>query len=249
MTNARASASAGVFHVRNTLHFSVKEVAEGLMERLFFNRKVLLGQLQMQVRELLCVQRNGPQGYFDVTTVTEEAYRRMAARTQSAPDEGFLKNFTTFPLWNEHFRVLSVRMFNPFVEVSKIEAFFGRYCDMEPTHRKLEDELGIWTGLWQFRVFLRQDSAGIDGYLHPPASFSIGGNRGYCFYARQPKFCRRCLSFGHLAEGCTTVRCRICMQEGHLGKDCPRAHGGDVCGSKEHATGQCGQQAGPRSYA
>lgn len=251
MANAGASASSGVFHIRNTLRFIMKkEVEEELMERMLFNRMVLLGLLKMQVKDLLCVQRNGPQRYFDVTTVTEDAYKKLFSGTQNSSEVGFLKSFLFFPLWNENFRVFSVRMYNPFVEPHRIEGFFDRFCDIQPgSHQKRRDDLGIWTGLWQFRMFLRPDPEGVDGYRHPPASFSIGGNRGYCFYARQPKYCRRCLSFGHLAEGCSITRCHSCRQEGHLAKDCPKARSCTVCGSAEHTAEQCGDRAGPRSYA
>ena len=246
---ASTASSAGVFHIRNTLRFTLKkDVTTELMERLVFGRQVLLGLLQLRVREIYCCQRNAGQRCFDVTLMTEDVYRRLVQVCQLNAEAALLKLFNFQPLWKENFRVLTVRMFNPFVESSKVEDFLERYCDGEPTYRKVYDELGIWTGLRQYRVYLRSDESGVDGYRHPPASFSIGSDRGYPFYAWQPKYCRKCFSFGHLAEGCTTMRCRDCLETGHLAKDCPNSKVCNLCGSPDHTAWRCGRQAGPRSY-
>ncbi|KAF3845656.1 hypothetical protein F7725_002734 [Dissostichus mawsoni] len=50
--------------------------------------------------------------------------------------------------------------------------------------------MGFWTGRRQFQVLLKSEPEGVGGLKHPPASFSLGGDRGYLFYPRQPAFCR-----------------------------------------------------------
>lgn len=108
-----------------------------------------------------------------------------------------------------------------------------------PGVRNIKDALGIWTGKRQFRVLLREDESGYDGYRHPPASFTIGADRGYLMYAGQPRFCKKCSTYGHLADArnCGTLghvmrdctvskRCSLCNSEDHLFRHCPKAERG-----------------------
>uniref|UniRef100_A0A3B3T6K2 CCHC-type domain-containing protein n=1 Tax=Paramormyrops kingsleyae TaxID=1676925 RepID=A0A3B3T6K2_9TELE len=83
------------------------------------------------------------------------------------------------------------------------------------------------------------------GYLHPPAYFSIGPNRGYLFYTGQPTFCRSCQGHGHKAEDCPDLKCRNCLEPGHMAKDCKGPQRCRHCSSEEHLARVCPQ----RSYA
>ncbi|KAK1879961.1 Zinc finger CCHC domain containing protein 3 [Dissostichus eleginoides] len=99
--------------------------------------------------------------------------------------------------------------------------------------------MGFWTGRRQFQVLLKSEPEGVGGLKHPPASFSLGGDRGYLFYPRQPAFCRRCRQSGHTEGGCTGASCRFCGQGGHEAKNCtvPKAcHG---CGGTDHLYRSC----------
>uniref|UniRef100_A0A8C7UAM1 CCHC-type domain-containing protein n=1 Tax=Oncorhynchus mykiss TaxID=8022 RepID=A0A8C7UAM1_ONCMY len=93
----------------------------------------------------------------------------------------------------------------------------------------------------------RRDPEGHDGFLHPPAMFSLGADRGTLYYARQPPFCRRCMAYGHILASCDTRKCRYCGSGEHEARDCkvPKAcHG---CGSSAHLWREC--PAMQRSYA
>ncbi|KAK1876857.1 Zinc finger CCHC domain containing protein 3 [Dissostichus eleginoides] len=97
--------------------------------------------------------------------------------------------------------------------------------------------MGLWTGRRQFQVLLKSEPEGVGGLLHPPALFSLGGDRGYLFYSRQPDFCRRCRKSGHTEGGCTGASCRFCGQGGHEAKDCTvPCHG---CGGIDHLYRSC----------
>ncbi|KAJ8342118.1 hypothetical protein SKAU_G00320460 [Synaphobranchus kaupii] len=111
----------------------------------------------------------------------------------------------------------------------------------------INDALDIWTGKRQFRVVLKEDLEGYDGYLHPPASFTIGADRGYLIYAGQPRFCRKCNRHGHTAETCTLQRCRNCEDLGHATKDCTEPKRCSICGSENHLYRRCPKTA--LSYA
>jgi hypothetical protein len=86
--------------------------------------------------------------------------------------------------------------------------------------RLLKDTLGFWTGKRCFQALLREDPGSSDGYLHPPAMFSLGADRGTVSYARQPPYCRRCIAYGHTLASCSTRRCRYCGSSEHEARDC-----------------------------
>ncbi|KPP56167.1 hypothetical protein Z043_126265, partial [Scleropages formosus] len=79
-------------------------------------------------------------------------------------------------------RVVTVHVFDSFVSADIVAAFLGDFADVLPRHEEDWDLLGIWTGQRHFLVRLRPDPAGMDGYRHPPAYFTLGKARGYLFY-------------------------------------------------------------------
>jgi len=115
-----------------------------------------------------------------------------------------------------------------------------------PGVKEIKDALGIWTGKRQFRVKLKDDSKGLDGFVHPPAAFTIGGNRGFLMYAGQPRFCRKCNTYGHVAETCMQTHCRNCGGLGHTGKECQEAKRCDLCNAADHLARNCPK---PKPYA
>ncbi|XP_045569127.1 uncharacterized protein, partial [Salmo salar] len=93
-----------------------------------------------------------------------------------------------------------------------IGAFLSRFCDVTSGARYVKDSLGFWNGRRQFQVLLRPDKGGLDGFLHPPAVFSLGSDRGMLFYTRQPPFAKDCRE---------PKECHGCGSRLHLFRDCP----------------------------
>uniref|UniRef100_A0A8C7F4X2 CCHC-type domain-containing protein n=1 Tax=Oncorhynchus kisutch TaxID=8019 RepID=A0A8C7F4X2_ONCKI len=111
----------------------------------------------------------------------------------------------------------------------------------------MSNSLGFWNGRRGFQALLREDPKGHGGYLHPPAMFSLGADRGTLFYTRQPPFCRRCMAYGHIFASCSTRKCRFCGSEEHEAKDCDKPKACHGCGSSAHLWRGC--PARQRSYA
>lgn len=76
--------------------------------------------------------------------------------------------------------------------------------------------------------------------MHPPANFSIGGNKGYLHYMGQPYFCRTCFCYGHTKDDCgQEVTCRNCKRSGHEAGRCPFALTCDISGLTDHTCRNC----------
>lgn len=204
-------------NIWNTLRFLWRDLErETFFERLRFNREILVGHLGLKLDDVRCVQRNHAQKCFDVSLETEEVFRKVEETCRRTAEKPGLKNFWVRTLWRLNYRVITVHVFNPFLPVETIAAFLARYVDLFPAQRKMRDEMAVWIGKRQFQALLCPDPVGYEGLLHPLASFNIGSDRGYFLYARQPKYCRRCQSFGHLA--------------GHIMRDCLSAKTCSICG-------------------
>uniref|UniRef100_A0A4W5MAQ1 CCHC-type domain-containing protein n=1 Tax=Hucho hucho TaxID=62062 RepID=A0A4W5MAQ1_9TELE len=145
------------------------------------------------------------------------------------------------------FRVVTVNLYNPHVKDEEVRAFLGRYMDNVSSARLLRDSLGFWNGRRGFQALLREDPKGLGGYLHPPAMFSLGADRGTLYYARQPPFCRRCMAYGHTLALCSTRKCRFCGSSEHEAKDCVEPKACHGCGSLVHLWRDCPVRQ--RSYA
>lgn len=215
--------------------------------RIEFVKKILMECLGFEPMDFFCIQMNLVARFVDVSFDSEEHFLLFWDRYKLNSKKAPLKDYAAESLWNRNFRVVTVHMFNPYANDWDIKVFLEKYCDVMDDAVLQRDQLGIWNGKRQFKVLLRQDPKGYDGYKHPPANFSIGPNRGYLFYSGQPQYCRKCMSFGHTEVRCNKVRCRNCEGMGHETKDCLVTKKCNVCGSEEHLFRQCPHKT--RSYA
>lgn len=222
-----------------TLSLQVDYEEEQVLSRALFCKGVIVGQLNLKVDEVYCIQWNQQEWAFDVTFWTEDVYGRVADRCRAEAGVRPLAFYKILNLDRPNFRMVSVHMYNPFVTDLALAAFLGRYSEVVSA-KHVKDPMGFWTGRRQFQVLLNPDPQGPSGLKHPPAQFSLGGDRGYLFYSRQPAFCRRCKQSGHTEAGCTGSCCRFCGLKGHEAKDCTTTtracHG---CGGLDHLYWSC----------
>ncbi|MBN3312424.1 ZCHC3 protein, partial [Atractosteus spatula] len=134
---------------------------------------------------------------------------------------------------------ITVHTYNPYVPTELITAFLWRCVTVAGQPTEIRDSLGIWYGKSQFRVLLREDPEGVDGFQQPPARFNIGSDRGYLYYPRMLDFCKKCRQSGHKENTCDIVRCHNCNKDGHLAKNCQAAKTCDGCGAEGHLLRQC----------
>ncbi|KAL7852900.1 hypothetical protein SRHO_G00186850 [Serrasalmus rhombeus] len=225
--------------VPRTVRFQWKdtEAGDAFPDCVPFIWEVLFGALGLGTQDLICAQRNNAARFFDVAMSSEEGYRRVLEREVDVRDHPLGRRFQLYPLGQHGRRMVTVHLFNPFVTAEAIRTFLRRYGEVEPEDKMVRDELGIWNGRRQFMVEFREDGKG--GLTHPPAYFSLKGNKGYLFYRDQPAFCRGCLQHGHEVSGCRDLSCKNCLGKGHLAKDCKNPRRCKSCGGEGHLAHSC----------
>ncbi|MBN3324692.1 ZCHC3 protein, partial [Atractosteus spatula] len=134
---------------------------------------------------------------------------------------------------------ITVHMFNGNVPESIVSIFLKRFVDLQGEGKKVMDEENVWTAKWRYMARFRTCLMTPGGVLHPPATFTIGPNRGYLMYPGQPKTCRRCGQEGHLVVDCRTEICRRCGRTGHVAAVCHHALVCNLCGEEGHLYRNC----------
>ena len=230
---------------KNTLRFIWKKTDTPIMPRKLFGKEVLMDCLKLKVDDVFCLQENPREQAFELTLqspeITEGVYRLCERRGGEEP----LAFFSIENMNKMEERLITVHMFNPHVPEREIARFLESFGDVLAPPSKVKDSLGFWTGRTQFQVKLKTDENGYDGLLHPPAFFSIGADRGYCFYIRQPPFCKKCRGRGHTERTCKVGNtCRFCSSTEHFTKDCTRPKACHTCGSTDHLKKDCPERGG-----
>ncbi|CAB1324758.1 unnamed protein product [Coregonus sp. 'balchen'] len=186
--------------IANAIMFAWKEKEMEPFVRETFGRTIHI--LKLEVKDVLCLQANPLEGAYDVVLHTEGKHDEVMGRVKVVEKARPMCHYEVASLARNSFRVVTVNMFNPHVKEEEVRAFLGRYMDNVSSARLLKDMLGFWNGRRRFQALLKEDPGGLGGYLHPPALFSLGADGGTLFYARQPPFCRRCMTYGHIFASC-----------------------------------------------
>jgi hypothetical protein len=235
------------FGIANMLRFAWRCKGMEPFGRETFARTILIGMLKLEVKDVKCLQGNPSEVSFDVTFHKEQKHDEVLKMAREAGKTKPMCNYEVTSLGKNSFRLVTVNMYNPHVTEEDVRAYLERFMDNVSSGRLQRDSLGFWNGRRGFQALLREDPYGLDGYLHPPAMFSLGADRGTLFYARQPPFCRRCMAYGHNLASCSTKKCRFCGSAEHEAKDCDEPKACHGCGSSTHLWRDCPVRH--RSYA
>ncbi|CAB1330917.1 unnamed protein product [Coregonus sp. 'balchen'] len=225
--------------ITNAVRFVWKEKDMEPFGRETFGRTLLMGVLKLAVKDVMCLQANALEGAYDVVFHTEGKHDEVMKKAREVEKARPMCHYEVTSLAKNNFRVITVNMYNPHVKDEEVRAFMGRYMDNVSSARLLKDSLRFWNGRRRFQALLREDPKGLGGYLHPPALFSLGADRGTLFYARQPPFCRQCMAYGHNFASCGAKKCRVCGSEVHEVRDCDESKKCHGCRSSAHLWREC----------
>ncbi|KAJ8364720.1 hypothetical protein SKAU_G00135510 [Synaphobranchus kaupii] len=215
--------------LRNTLRFLWKRAEGAMISREAFGRQVLMGALKQKVADVLCFQSNSLERSFDITLCTNEACKEVLEECRQQGAQKPVSSFEVMSLDRPNFRLVTLHMFNPHVTDQAVAGFLGQYAEVLTEARWVRDTLGFWTGKRQYQVLFKpvpEGVEGFEGFLHPPARFSIGADRarGHTEEGCGAKKCRRCGVVGHEVKNCPVPKaCYGCGERGHLAKACPNA--------------------------
>ena len=215
------------------------------MDRDQFGKDVLIGACHLKPEDVLCLQDNPREKGYDVTFFEWSTLMRVKDIIVRQRDTRIIGVSMT-PLSSKRLRFVTVHMYDPHVTSEAIVAFLGKFGRVYPEkEKKVLDNAGFWTGKRTFPVVLKSDPMGYDELLHPPAFFTIGADRGYLSYHRQPPFCKKCRGSGHREKDCKKgAICRFCSSKEHEAKDCTRAKDCHACGSAGHLLKDCPVRSG-----
>uniref|UniRef100_A0A8C7NHZ5 CCHC-type domain-containing protein n=1 Tax=Oncorhynchus mykiss TaxID=8022 RepID=A0A8C7NHZ5_ONCMY len=230
----------------NTVRFAWKDKEIEPFGRETFGRTILMWILKLTGKDVFCLQGYPLEGTYDVALHSEEKHDEILKKVREVGGARPMCHYEVTSLAKNNFRIVTVNIYNPYVKDKEVRAFLGRYMDGISSARHLKDSLGFWNGRRDFQALLREDPKGLGGYLHPPAMFSLGADKGTLFYARQPPFCRSCMAYGHILASCSTRKCRFCGSGEHDAKDCDELKACHGCGSSAHLWQEC--PASQRSY-
>ena len=237
-----SASHAGMAGRHHTFRFNRLEgVLEGL-SRLDFTKKYILGLLAFPAKDINCIIQLPMNKGFDVSFRTASVKAEFRIRYENVKDQ--FKPFHVEELNDNRVKTVTVRMFNETVKEGEINVWLGRYCSVLDQPTKVEDAYGIWDCSWRVKVKLTPDPQGYQGLKQIPSLIVLGENRGYIYYAGQPKLCRKCGEHGHLAEACKNVVCKKCREIGHVFENCPNGKSCNLCGEKNHLYRNC-----PKSFA
>ncbi|XP_064413022.1 zinc finger CCHC domain-containing protein 3-like [Latimeria chalumnae] len=127
------------------------------------------------------------------------------------------KDFLAVRISQANLKTVTILFKNESVPSLDILYWLRKQCTVLGDSDPIYDRYGFWVGGYKVRVRLEATEYGIK---HLPNTITIGRDRGFLFYAGQPKTCFKCGSKQHLSSDCPKQVCGKCGKQGHLSPNC-----------------------------
>ncbi|KAK6454125.1 zinc finger CCHC domain-containing protein 3-like [Huso huso] len=230
--------SAPSARLLNTIRFigQEKDGVQFNIGRRNFAKDIIFEFLGVTAAQIYCYRDFPLRSTYEVTFMGDYLCQEAWNKCLESKDVSPISNFRVEPLFASRVRTVTVCMQNPYVKEQDIRLFLRKYCDVLGVGQKEMDYDEMWNGNRKYTVRFKRK---IGGFECPPASFYIGGVKGYLYYYGQPKTCRKCGEQGHIAVMCPNIFCRNCLETGHEAKECKKPKSCNLCDSTEHMFKDC----------
>nr|XP_014344542.1 PREDICTED: uncharacterized protein LOC106703704 [Latimeria chalumnae] len=218
------------------LHF----VGEDTHSREFDAKKLLLDSLQftpLQVYALIHISGSREYDISFRSGVYLEKFWEKYSAVQHSPD---WENFITVRISQANIKTVTILFKNESVPSLDVLCWLKQHCTVLGDLSSIYDKYRFWVGGYKVRVRLHPTEFGI---RHLPNLINIGRDRGFLFYAGQPKTCHKCGSVRHISPDCPKVVCTKCGQQGHFSANCKEEIVCNFCQKKGHLYLHCPDSA------
>lgn len=233
--------------LRNGVRIVLQDSCKKEKGLIFVVQEVLLKTLKLQKEEVLAMLEFPRQGIYDIVLTTEEACNSLWGKVERCKTDPVWNGVSIIPHFPKKRRLITVRMYSPYVPEGEIMCFLSRYCEDVKPMGKVLNQFGLWTMKRRFVVDFRENTKG--ELIIPPSRFKIGSINGDLFFAGMPPFCRKCRRYGHEMDSCNIVRCTSCEQEGHMAARCPGGKVCNMCGGTGHFHASCPKKENKKDQA
>ncbi|XP_041429945.1 zinc finger CCHC domain-containing protein 3-like [Xenopus laevis] len=199
--------------------------------RLAYVVKIILYDLgKVKKEEILALQDYPRRGIYDVTFIEEKSFLRFLKVMEEKKNEDRLVGFKVLPHFDQEEVVLVVKTYSPVLPLKEITAVLSQYCKRLKFGGKIWNEHGLWTSKYKFSAWFLEKKM-------PPARVRMGKVNIDVFFSGMPVFCRKCRSYGHVADTCEA--CKFCGESEHEEKNCTSPKKCNFCFETGHLYAAC----------
>lgn len=173
---------------------------------------------------------------FDISFKNVAFLDTFWTRYSEVRNDDIWKDFEVVKISQNAYRNITILFKNESVPAYDVSYWLKRHCDEVQDLAPIYDNHGFWIGGYNVHVKLHSNNCGV---IHLPNFLVIGRDRGYLFYAGQPRVCNKCGSNRHFGADCTKIKCSRCGEEGHFAKSCKFDVRCNLCNETGHLYNNC----------
>ncbi|XP_064423454.1 zinc finger CCHC domain-containing protein 3-like [Latimeria chalumnae] len=214
--NDERERSSAEFRRKNVVR--LRFMGEQIPDRDFVAKKQLMESMRFTPLQVYALIHISGSREFDISFqngVYLEQFWDKFVQEQHKPE---WKDFLAVRISQANLKTVTILFKNESVPSLDILYWLKKQCTVWGNLDPIYDHFGFWIGGYKVRVSLEVTEYGIK---HLPNIITIGRDRGFLFYAEQPKTCLNfCGSKQHLSSDCPKQVCGKCGKQGHLSTSC-----------------------------
>nr|XP_006012776.1 PREDICTED: zinc finger CCHC domain-containing protein 3-like [Latimeria chalumnae] len=236
--NDERESSTADFRRKNVVRLCF--LGEEIPDREYVAKKLLIDSLIFSPLHVYVLIHVSGSREYDVSFRNSVFLEKIWEKYEKVKTESVWKDFIAVRISQANIKNITVLFKNESVPSLDILYWLQQRCTVLGDLSPIYDKYGFWVGGYKIRVHLHVTETGVQ---HLPNSILIGGDRGFLFYAGQPKVCFKCGSKRHMSMDCNNVTCNKCGKQGHSATDCQDNIVCNLCKKSGHAYLKCPDSA------